>query len=140
MVERRTRTGGGTASPHHQAATFARLNVTVEESPGYAVITVRGEVDVTTGSRLREPLYDLLRRTCCQHVVDLRAVTFLDSTGLGILVGDHKRLRDRGGSLRVVCGPGLVSRVFRLTGVDRVVPVHPTVEAAVAVLDQPDSA
>jgi anti-sigma B factor antagonist len=117
-----------------------RLTVTVDEHDGYAVVTVVGEVDVTTGFRLRDPLHELVRRRLWYHVVDLRQVTFLDSTGLGILVGDHKRLRDRGGSLQVVCGPGLVSRVFRLTGVDRTVPVRRTVEDAVRALDQPDSA
>jgi anti-anti-sigma factor len=104
------------------------------------LITVVGEVDITTGSRLRDPLHDLLQRDVNHHIVDLRGVTFLDSTGLGILVGDHKRLRDRDGSVQVVCGPGLVGRVFRLTAVDRVIPVHETVEAAAAALNQPDSA
>jgi anti-anti-sigma factor len=137
MSDRRTRPGGPRIRPH---ASFTRLTVTVTDHEGYAVVTVVGEVDVTTGFQLRDPLHELAGRKLWHHVVDLQAVTFLDSTGLGILVGDHKRLRDRGGSLQVVCGPGLVSRVFRLTGVDRIIPVRKSVEEAVAVLDQPDSA
>ncbi len=109
---------------------YTRLTVDVTEHDGYAVVTVTGEVDVTTGFQLRDPLYDLVTLKVHHHVVDLRAVTFLDSTGLGILVGNHKRLRDRGGSLQIVCGPGLVSRVFRLTGVDRIIPVRASVEDA----------
>jgi anti-anti-sigma factor len=104
----------------------------VEAREQYALVTVTGEVDVTTGSQLREPLLELVEQRQFRHVVDLREVTFLDSTGLGILVSDHKRLRDRDGSLHVVCAPGIVSRVFRLTGVDRVVPLVETVEAAQA--------
>lgn len=119
---------------------MTRLTVSVAEPDGYAIITVVGEVDATTGFHLRDPLHELVSRRFLHHVVDLRKVTFLDSTGLGILVGDHKRLRDRGGSLQVVCAPGLVSRVFRLTGVDRIVPVRKTIEDAVHALDQPDSA
>jgi anti-anti-sigma factor len=118
----------------------ARLSVAVTEHDGYAIVTVVGEVDVTTGFQLRDPLHDLLNRKLWHHVVDLTGVTFLDSTGLGILVGDHKRLRDRGGSLQIVCAPGLVSRVFRLTGVDRIVPVHRSISAAVQILARPDSA
>ena len=79
---------------------------------------------------MREPLHELVEQRKYRHVVDLREVTFLDSTGLGILVSDHKRLRDRDGSLHVVTTPGIVSRVFRLTGVDRVVPLVATVEEA----------
>ena len=119
---------------HHRTPSITRLSVTVTDYSGYSLVTVTGEVDVTTGFRLREPLHDLIDRAIRHHVVDLRAVTFLDSTGLGILVGDHKRLRERGGSLQVVCAPGLVSRVFRLTGVDRIVPVRPSVEEAVCEL------
>jgi anti-anti-sigma factor len=119
---------------------FPRLDVTVEEHEGYAVVTVAGEVDITTGSQLRDPLLDLIDHGLWHHVVDLCAVTFIDSSGLGILVGDHKRLRERSGSLQVICGPGQVARVFRLTAVDRVIPVRDTVEAAVAVLAHPNSA
>jgi len=111
----------------------------VADHDGYAIVTVTGEVDVTTGFRLRDPLHELVERTIWHHVVDLRAVTFLDSTGLGILVGDHKRLRERGGSLQVVCAPGLVARVFRLTAVDRIVPVRESVEEAVRILAQADA-
>lgn len=137
MGDRHTRPRGARA---RQPASSARLTVTVSEHTRHAIVTVDGEVDVTTGSQLRDPLHDLLTRRHWHHVVDLRAVTFLDSTGLGILVSDHRRLRDRDGSLQVVCGAGLVSRVFRLTGVDRVIPVRRSVEDAVAVLAQPDSA
>ncbi len=134
MGERRSRSNGSRLGAHRPAANPARLSVSVAEHEQYAVVTVIGEVDVTTGFQLRDPLHDLLLRQFSHHVVDLSAVTFLDSTGLGILVGDHKRLRDRRGSLQVVCVPGLVSRVFRLTGVDRVVPVRPSVESAVETL------
>jgi len=140
MGDHRTRSAGARQGPYRAAASAARMSVSVAEHEGYAVVTVVGEVDVTTGFRLRDPLHELVSRKLWHHVVDLSAVTFLDSTGLGILVGDHKRLRDRGGSLQVVCTPGLVSRVFRLTGVDRVVPVRPSVETAVEILTQPDSA
>lgn len=140
MTERQTGAARPPSQPTAASEAASRLQVTVTDHDTYGIVTVCGEVDVTTGSELREPLHDLLRRGLLHHVVDLRDVTFLDSTGLGILVGDHKRLRDRDGSLQVVCGPGLVSRVFRLTGVDRVVPIRSTVEAAVDLLTDPNMA
>jgi anti-sigma B factor antagonist len=134
MSERRMRSGLPRVRPHHRSTSLARIGVAVTDHDGYAIATVTGEVDITTGFRLRDPLHDLVDRKIWNHVVDLRAVTFLDSTGLGILVGDHKRLRERDGSLQVVCAPGLVARVFRLTGVDRIVPVRQSVEEAINIL------
>jgi anti-sigma B factor antagonist len=131
MRERQGRgVGGRNNARNTRPESFGRLRVTVDDREHYALVTVVGEVDVTTGSQLREPLHELVEQRKHRHVVDLREVTFLDSTGLGILVSDHKRLRDRDGSLHVVCQPGIVSRVFRLTGVDRVVPLVETVEEA----------
>jgi anti-sigma B factor antagonist len=130
MRERQGRGGGPRGPARTRPESFGRLRVTVDERDQYSLVTVAGEVDVTTGSQLREPLLELVEQRRYRHIVDLREVTFLDSTGLGILVSDHKRLRDRDGSLHVVCAPGIVSRVFRLTGVDRVVPLVETVEDA----------
>jgi anti-sigma B factor antagonist len=138
MEERRGRAAGSRRRIRPEG--FGRLQVSVSDDAGYAVVTVAGEVDVTTASYLRDPLDDLVARGVVEHVVDLRAVTFLDSTGLGILVADHKAVCARGGSLQIIYAPGFVARVFRLTGVDRVVPVRDTVEAAVATLPRSNSA
>jgi anti-anti-sigma factor len=100
-------------------------------------VAVGGEIDIMTGPQLREPLHDLIGRGVLHHVIDLSDVTFIDSTGLGILVGERRRLRERGGSVRVVCGPGIARRVLHLTAVDRLIDIHDTVEAAVAALGVP---
>ncbi|MFG1924132.1 STAS domain-containing protein [Cryptosporangium sp. NPDC048952] len=131
MRERQGRAVGARNAARSKPESFGRLRVTVDDREHYALVTVAGEVDVTTGTQLREPLHELVEQRKHRHVVDLREVTFLDSTGLGILVSDHKRLRDRDGSLHVVVTtPGIVARVFRLTGVDRVVPLVTTIEDA----------
>ena len=134
MREGQGRSGGPRAAARAKPESFGRLRVDVADREGYALVTVAGDIDVTTASTLREPLHELVEQRRHHHVIDLREVTFLDSTGLGILVSDHKRLRDRGGSLHVVCAPGLVSRVFRLTGVDRVVPLAESLDEAEAAL------
>lgn len=81
-----------------------------------AVITVGGEVDVYTAPTLREHLLTVIGDGATRVVVDLSAVSFMDSTGLGVLVGGLKRLRQAGGSLRVVCDAEPVLKIFRVTG------------------------
>ncbi len=77
-----------------------------------AVVRVSGEIDVSTAPDLR----DALNRPGTDHVVvDLRGVAFIDSTGLGVLVGALKRLQKRGGSLRIVTDRGRVRRLFEIT-------------------------
>jgi anti-anti-sigma factor len=109
----------------------ARLTVDVTEHGHYAVVAVAGELDIMTSADLRLPLHDLIAQGVLHHVLDLREVTFLDSTGLGILMGERKRLQDRGGSVRAVCGGGLAGRVIRLTAVDKLIDVHDDLRSAV---------
>ena len=63
-------------------------------------------------------------------VVDLSRVEFLDSTGLGVLVGALKRLRAAGGNLALVCGHERLLKIFRITALDRVFALYDTVDAA----------
>ena len=69
---------------------------------GIEVIDVQGEIDMYTAPRLRELLINLVSTGSCQLVVNLDKVGFLDSTGLGVLVGGLKRVRARDGSLDLV--------------------------------------
>jgi anti-sigma B factor antagonist len=65
-------------------------------------------------------------------VVDLRQVSFIDSVGLAILLGARRRLlaQDRDGSIDLVCDEGLIVRILRLTGLDRVFPLHASLTGA----------
>ena len=97
-----------------------------------AVLRVGGEVDAYTAPRLRERVVQLLADGVRHVVADLREVDFLDSTGLGALVGSLKRLREQDGSLRLVTGQERVMQVFRLTGLVRVFALHNSVPEAIA--------
>jgi anti-sigma B factor antagonist len=109
----------------------ARLTVGTATFGPWSVITATGEVDLSSASQLREAVTGYLAADRVDLVVDLTAVTFLDSTGLGLLVGAAKRSRNAGGSLRVVCDNPRVLRLLRITGLDKTLPLYPDLESVV---------
>jgi anti-sigma B factor antagonist len=107
------------------------LGLEVTERDGATVLAVRGEVDVYTAPRLREKLLELSSQGKHDIVVDLEGVDFLDSTGLGVLVGGLKRLRSHDGDLVLVCTQHRILKVFEITGLTKVFSIHDSVDAAV---------
>lgn len=107
------------------------LSVTSREQGGRTVVEVGGEIDVYTAPVLRERLNDLVGEGRHHLVVDMEGVDFLDSTGLGVLVGGLKRVRSHDGSLHLVCTQEKILKVFRITGLTKVFPIHSTVDEAV---------
>ena len=99
---------------------------------GIEVIDVRGEIDIYTAPRLRELLIDLVSKGSYQLVVNLENVGFLDSTGLGVLVGGLKRVRAHDGSLDLVCTQQRILKIFKITGLTEVFGIHQTVDQAIA--------
>jgi anti-sigma B factor antagonist len=108
------------------------LGLDVKEQGGWAVLAVSGEVDVATAPRLRERLVDLVTEGNHRIVVDLENVDFLDSTGLGVLVGALKRVRTHDGDLALVCTQPRILKVFEITGLTKVFSIHKSVDEAVS--------
>ncbi len=108
------------------------LTVTSRQEGGRTVISVSGEIDVYTAPSLRERLNELVGSGYYDLIVDMEAVEFLDSTGLGVLVGGLKRVRSHDGSLRLVCAQEKILKVFRITGLTKVFPIHATLGEALA--------
>jgi anti-sigma B factor antagonist len=106
------------------------LSMALRTVRGYSVLEVAGEIDVYTAPQLRERLIALVEGGSRQVVVDLGRVEFLDSTGLGVLVGALKRLRVVGGELLLVCAQERLLKIFRITGLDRVFQLFDSVESA----------
>lgn len=96
----------------------------------WTVLEVAGEVDVYTAPKLRERLIGLVGDGHHKIIVDMTAVDFLDSTGLGVLVGGLKRIRANEGSLALVCNAERILKIFRITGLTKVFPIHDTVDEA----------
>jgi anti-sigma B factor antagonist len=109
------------------------LSLSTRTVAGHMVLEVGGEIDVYTAPQLRERLVSMVDGGARHVVVDLGRVEFLDSTGLGVLVGALKRLRGVGGELSLVCNQERLLKIFRITGLDRVFTLYPTVEGATAV-------
>jgi anti-sigma B factor antagonist len=99
---------------------------------GIEIVDVEGEIDVYTAPRLRELLIDLVNNGHYQLVVNMEKVEFLDSTGLGVLVGGLKRVRAHDGSLDLVCTQERILKIFRITGLTKVFGIHDTVDEAIA--------
>jgi anti-sigma B factor antagonist len=109
------------------------LSVDSRPAGGRTVVVVGGDIDVYTAPELRNRLVELVEAGHYHLVVDLEGVGFLDSTGLGVLVGALKRVRVHQGSLRIVCRQERLVNLFRMTGLAKVFPMFETVEGASAV-------
>jgi anti-sigma B factor antagonist len=96
-----------------------------------AVLRVTGEVDVYTAPVLREQIRELAAKGAVHLVADLGQASFLHSTGLGVLVGGLKRLREAGGSLTLVISAPRILRLFQITGLTKVLAIQPSVAAAI---------
>lgn len=106
------------------------LNSHTEEA--FDVIEVGGEIDVYTAPKLREALVDAVESGHKKLIVDVEQVDFLDSTGLGVLVGTLKRVRAEDGSLDIVCTHERLLKIFEITGLDKVFGLHTTVGEAIS--------
>ncbi|MFP3901959.1 MAG: STAS domain-containing protein [Acidimicrobiia bacterium] len=107
------------------------LRIEVSQVAGWAVVSLYGELDVASAPSLRERLVDQVNQGSTRLVLDLEGLDFLDSTGLGTIIGALKRARTHGGELRLVCTQSRIRRLFEITGLDRAVPLHASLDEAV---------
>ena len=108
------------------------LRVQEEEREGWAVIRASGDLDLTTAPRLREHVVKAVTDGRPRVVLDLQEVDFVDSTGLGVIVGLLKRTRSQGGDLRLVSTRRSLEKVLELTSLDHALPLARTVDEAVS--------
>lgn len=106
------------------------LQIATENSGSSCTIALSGEVDVYTSPRLKQELVDIVDSGCLNVVVDLEKLNFIDSSGLGVLVSGLRRVKERGGTLRLVCTKDSILKIFRITGLDKVFPLFSTIEEA----------
>lgn len=111
------------------------LQIQVEECEGYTICRPVGELDAYTVGQFREALAELSSRP--KLLIDMSEVPFVDSAGLGALIGGIRRAREMGGDVAVCCNRPTLVRLLHTTGFDRIVTVTETVEEAARSLTEP---
>ncbi len=95
-----------------------------------AVVVLEGEVDIYSAPQFKEALISGIDAGAVNVVVDLSQVTFIDSTALGVLVSGAKRVRPKNGRLDIVCTDENITRIFEITGLDRIFGMYSSRETA----------
>jgi anti-sigma B factor antagonist len=106
------------------------LKVESREVDGIGIISLDGEVDVYTAPKLKSRLVDLVDEGKYNIIINLQKVEFMDSSGLGVLVGGLKRVKSHQGSIILVCTQENILKIFKITGLVKVFPIFPTEEEA----------
>jgi anti-anti-sigma factor len=110
--------------------TISRVRLLSRRTTSHTVLAVNGELDMATTAALRDRIVTILKDTTSPVIIDLSGVTFCDATGLALLVGAQRRAKLLGLTV-VLAGPGrTVSKLLRITGLDRAFAVYPSVTAA----------
>ncbi|MGN6252371.1 MAG: STAS domain-containing protein [Marmoricola sp.] len=108
------------------------LSLETRDVDGRTIVTVGGEIDVYTAPRLRDEISDLVGQGRHRLIIDMEKVDFLDSTGLGVLVGGLKKVRAHDGSMELICGQDRLLKIFRITGLAKVFTIYPSEADALA--------
>jgi anti-sigma B factor antagonist len=104
------------------------------------LISLSGEVDLYTAPEFKQQLLEVVGQGGKDVIVDFSDTTFIDSTTLGVLVGGVKRLRPNGGQLSLVCSDRNITKIFEITGLDKVFPIYGTRNEAVEQIGARDPA
>lgn len=106
-----------------------QLEIETTQENGRWVVTPRGEIDLVTQLQLKQVINDLVVDGKVDIVVDLNETTFLDSTGLGALIGARRQTHAFKGSFAVVCVHERILKLFRITGIEKFIPVYESRDA-----------
>jgi anti-anti-sigma factor len=104
------------------------LEIDVQNSEERTLVTLSGDLDASTASSLYDALSELEVENVRHVVIDLAKVTFMDSTGLAVIVTEHKRLKHSDGSLTIFSPPSSVRRLFEITGLTTLLDIVPANE------------
>jgi anti-sigma B factor antagonist len=106
------------------------LDITVHGDGTERTIHLEGTCDLASAPKLRETLSELRPPDVLHIVVDASGLEFIDSTGLGLLLGSLRRLKEAGGSLKIAGAQGAVLRVLEITDLDKVIQLFPDLDSA----------
>ena len=108
------------------------LTLTTREVDGHTLVAVGGEIDVYTAPKLRDQISELVGAGHTSLIIDMEKVDFLDSTGLGVLVGGLKKVRAQDGTMSLICSQDRLLKIFQITGLAKVFTIHASESAALS--------
>ncbi|HEY8322330.1 MAG TPA: STAS domain-containing protein [Candidatus Baltobacteraceae bacterium] len=107
------------------------IKVNVRETDGETnIVELAGEIDVYTSPKVKDALGELIDRGVYNLVIDLEKVRYIDSTGLGVLIGGLKRVREHGGTVNLVCTNPQIKKIFDITGLVKIFGIYDSEDAA----------
>lgn len=106
------------------------IDLKTEDGGETLLFKLRGSLDLATAPTVRAALSEAAEKGSQHLIVDLTQLEFLDSTGLGVLIGAHRRAAEHGGSVRLVVSDGPISRLLNITGLIAVFSVYHSLEDA----------
>jgi anti-sigma B factor antagonist len=108
------------------------LNIAVRHNGRATILELKGEVDAYTSARFREVMVETIENGGANLVISMLSVEYIDSSGLGALVGGLKRASENDGKIVIVCDQPQVRKVFEITGLEKVFPLYEVEEKAIA--------
>lgn len=106
-----------------------KVNVRETEGDG-CIVDLAGEIDVYTSPKVKDALGALIDRGVYNLVINLEKVRYIDSTGLGVLIGGLKRVREHGGTVHLVCTNPQIKKIFDITGLVKIFGIFDSEDAA----------
>lgn len=106
------------------------IKINSKDVEGGALLSIHGEIDVYTSPKVKESIISLIDRGKYNIVVNLEEVRYIDSTGLGVLIGALKKLREHSGNITLVCSNPQIKKIFQITGLVKIFGIFKSEEEA----------
>ncbi|WP_116246456.1 STAS domain-containing protein [Nocardiopsis sp. FIRDI 009] len=112
-----------------------RLGLSTRVDSRSVIVAIEGELDIATAADLQQHIESAVNDHGSFLILDLSGLDFMDSSGLNVIINAYRTVREQGGSLALAALNERVTKVVRLVGLHRQVPVHQTVATAIAAMD-----
>ena len=108
------------------------MNLTVENHKNNLVVQLKGELDHHTTENARQKIDQKYADHRVKNMVlDLRGLTFMDSSGIGLIMGRYKNCIEKGGKVVIVSGNKNVEKILKMSGLLKIIKSYPTIESAI---------
>lgn len=110
------------------------INIETSDLGGIKLVTVHGDIDVYSSPKVKDALYEIIDAAAYKIVINLEDIRYIDSTGLGVLIGALKKVKGSEGNITVVCSNPQIKKVFTITGLVKIFGIYPNNDEAVNAL------